>query len=1713
MPTRKAVQDGQVAFHACYTPLSTPISFVSPTVVCCTVGDSICLWNIADNTREYLYTSAYSVSKVAGNPAKGLLAFCEGGTSPQVFVYQAKPARLLFTLSDITELELADLTFSSCGSRLYALSRATSRKLHVFSTETGQRLKGCQLDLPLRFDKISVYPGHKDHLALIRSSSVRIVTIKKSYEMYISRLLPSALAADADISVSAYAWTGSGHFVFSTRKGALYVLDGVTGGMVYACSAEKEQPITSIMVTPTSVVTTHIGNSMRFWSFEASELLAAASPASPVDLGSAAQRVFQLQKTLDLEAMLETQRPEHRLNGQVAHLQVMPDAQTAVMTTADGEVWSFDTEKVLTASSELPPRSALPEDGEGFDEEPVAADQAKAMQLRLLTWFHTHPVADVTFLGNSLQVCASIDEGGKLRIWELARGGDPKGFRVVTFSSALTCIASADEARMLVVGTDSGCVHIVDCSDWKNAQVLDTMRISEAGIGKLAAISHAGRSMYVAASLFNDSVAFLSVPFREPRVKMCGTVSFPGSVEDIAFHSMDFKGESEVPPRLLVAGQSAESWPCVWMFQAPPLDHDPTVPTLDRAVCPMRAMKLAGSDAASIATAVASASKDSVIVGFADGKMKSFPVPKKEGHPSQKSAATEALETFDSHEQLVTQLSVSKDGTWLVSASMDGSIRQSPLKAGGGKQTLQRVIHNPYNGGVVQVCMDTDSGLMLSTGGADGVVAWSHPDSGFKLPRPAAEREDDEQEGQVLCTYVDDRDTAEFPVWVPLTAEDRAALAQNENEDAETSALAMAQRKAVMLEFDGLRKKLRALVEQNNTCPELEQLDRSEFCADFEERDKIAAKTKERCDLLRAQIEKENAARQLLRSRLIKEFWDPMSVKGCEIRSLQSNLMVSNYPERTQSEEEQSTLKKLRVMRQTEKLELQMLSDDKACPPGLKSDVILRADPFTTGEETYIVNWWKTEGGGKSKAPEGVARLLYEPFELLSNCRRRQQVYLLQAVAAEYRAEFNQLFKKCQEDKSGVIEQIREKTARIRSILAELQVEEAVPEPALQPEEYANSVLEVKDSEISVEKWLSPAEKAKIAEAKAKEEERLRKLRENDMGTRALSQMMGGTLKTKKDLTALEITLDKEAWMDEIPEEDMTELQIVALQEFRQKEKALAEEQDKYRKHLDGELKRLRGEVVDLMQQFETILKELHHQRFAHDAKFFCQELYCVRLQLALLQSLEDNTVMTQTMQDVADSGSRLKDAEDKLAAFGAKVNGQQMKQDEFVRAEKEAASAQNFRAQFASGGLPPESVTALLQIFRKRKPQATATLPGARGGMSPDPGATLRGGDPESAAAIATDASEHASDPYPDMGKMVESASQEAYVNDVTDPVPENVDDESFELMLRLRKERALAEQEVTKGSALLAEMGGLLSHLEKEKDNALAEYTNLQSELQDHHNLMERELNDIEIMFKLKQGQVEVPQAAVVTDYSDAIVIDQEVVESRNRRIIGLGKDKVGTLETIKEFRKKLNLIQWEYKMLAFQTHDLEERTKDVHMLRVTKDLQALLKGGDEARQKANIELLERKIEHINANSQAKESMLKKTYNAGAHACKLRKAENAMLEKKLRELHQNVTQREHIRRIKGGPGGGGAPGPNDGERPKIIGGGGRIEENPAQVQAAQQGFREIKGRHVLLDTAKRHTEEIDLLRKELDRLRQKTFPSFVQLHEDRPANPDFSG
>jgi WD40 repeat protein len=1769
MPPRKAPEDGTVDIHASFVPLTTPLSFVNHTTVCYVVGGSVCLWDYKSGKREFVHTSAYCITKICGNPERGLLAFCEGGTSPQVFVYSVDPNKLLFTLSDVTELELADLAFSRCGSRLYTLSRATTKRLCVFSMHTGKKLLGCEVELPLRFDKVSVYPGHKDQLALIRSSSVRIVTLQKSYETYIARFHPSSIPTDIDLSVSAYSWTVHGQFVFATRQGLLCTLDGTNGQILHAC--QVEQPITSIVMLSSHMMTAHVGNVLKMWKHDHERLTfdcnvrLVNAPLMESDM-EAQQGIYRLRAVIDLDRIGQENKPELFVKGQVAHLQSTPDFSGVVLTTAEGEVWT----------SQVPELKGESADSADLDIGPVMPDPEE-LRMQLISWFHTHPLTDVMFLGQSLRICASTDEGGRFRIWDLGKGSDPKGFRLLRFASTITGMTADDEGTVVVLGTDTGCLHVVNATNWKKVHVLDSLRISDSGISQVCCVTHEARVMTIACSLFNHRIAFCTISLRDPKIRMLGFVDGIGNLEDICFHTRDFKAEALTAPKLLAVSSyqhtaNEPAWCCLWCIQAPPMEYEPGGAELKREVCPVWCTKIqADTKMEDKATAVVSASKKTAVVGYASGALKVFNVPTNAGAPTAKQAVATPADTLPSHDQLVSRLSVSKDGLSLISAAMDGQIRSVPMEGAEKGKGLRKLLHNPYNGGVVQCRTESDSSVFLSTGGADGILVWTNQGGQFYLARSVVDDDDEEDEYAIQrFGEINDKDVEAYPLWTPKAAEEQGLAMNLEADDPELNAVALAQKKALVLEVENLRKKLRILVDANAHCPELEQMERYEFCVDIEERDRIAQLTRERCNALRAQINQENLARQLLRDRLIKEFWDPMKSKGCQVNSLMSNLSVSNYPERTIVDQEKSIVNKLRNMRNVELMERNMLRSNE-CPPGLREDIILDAAEFTTGEESYILNWWpkdgkvkakeaaKTEGQGEgeeetkeeSKKKKDVAstrpepkdqKLLYEPFQLLTNARRRLQIHLLQSLANEYRNAFNDLFKKAAVEKKNVVSEICEKLGKIRGILGELQVEEHVPEVKLHEMEEEGSVLKVKDWEISVEKWISEDEKKLIAEAEAKEAERLRQLRENDAGQRALMQMMGGTLKTKKDLSALEITLDREPWMDQIEYEDMSDMQKQAMNEFAEKEKALAEEQDKYKKQLDADLKRTRQEILECQQQFEVALKELHHQRFEHDAKVFCQDLYCVRLQLALLQSVEDSHVLKQLMQDLQDAQTKLGGADKALEKFGEQYHMWSDKQNEKIRHDREIGLAQHFRAQFASSGLENEAIGALLQIFRRRKGQEltksqvvrkqstrreseagqagqrrqseagkTAQSPPSKSGTTPSAVAEETGfGSEEEKLADPFDRIS-VGDPYADLGTGGGQKEETIPDDDISmDELPEGVDEANFKHMLQLRAEKIKAEQEVAKGNAVLHEMAGLLAHYQQERDEAQADYDRLQLELTEHRHLMDRELFDIEILFKLKQGQVEVQQAAVVTDYSDAVVIDKEVVESRNRRILQLGQEKVGTLGTTKEFRKKLNLIHWEHKMLEMQTLDLEERTKDVHMLRVTKNLQILLKGGEEGKNKADADLLERKIQHLEATTQQKEASLKKQYAMSSHATKLRKMENNMLEKKLRELQQNVIQREHIRRLRAPQGGAGGQSTGQGQKPRIIGGGGRIEENEGAVRLAQTSFREVKTRQTLMDAAKKHTEEIELLRKELDRLRQKTFPSFVQVNEDRAANPD---
>lgn len=80
------------------------------------------------------------------------------------------------------------------------------------------------------------------------------------------------------------------------------------------------------------------------------------------------------------------------------------------------------------------------------------------------------------------------------------------------------------------------------------------------------------------------------------------------------------------------------------------------------------------------------------------------------------------------------------------------------------------------------------------------------------------------------------------------------------------------------------------------------------------------------------------------------------------------------------------------------------------------------------------------------------------------------------------------------------------------------------------------------------------------------------------------------------------------------------------------------------------------------------------------------------------------------------------------------------------------------------------------------------------------------------------------------------------------------------------------------------------------------------------------------------LKQGQVEVPQLPVATDYKDAILIREDIIKEENRKIEQRGREKVKKMGDILNAKTKLKLHETESKIKDLKIIDYEQRAMDV-------------------------------------------------------------------------------------------------------------------------------------------------------------------------------------
>ncbi|GFR52048.1 hypothetical protein Agub_g14567 [Astrephomene gubernaculifera] len=203
----------------------------------------------------------------------------------------------------------------------------------------------------------------------------------------------------------------------------------------------------------------------------------------------------------------------------------------------------------------------------------------------------------------------------------------------------------------------------------------------------------------------------------------------------------------------------------------------------------------------------------------------------------------------------------------------------------------------------------------------------------------------------------------------------------------------------------------------------------------------------------------------------------------------------------------------------------------------------------------------------------------------------------------------------------------------------------------------------------------------------------------------------------------------------------------------------------------------------------------------------------------------------------------------------------------------------------------------------------------------------------------------------------------------------PEGLDQGLWERFVAYRAERLAAEAAVRAAAVDISlarrdlpELEGRESVLASEMDGLMSAITSLRTERR-------TSAYDNEIQLRLLAGQVEAaPPVPASADMSDARLLALSVVEALNSVVLGKGTKKVDILTAMKDFKRGIYAAQWEAAAADMQLDDLRAKIRDLQLLHVTRDMQTVLKDGEDrssALEAASLEALMKQRERLHAKA----------------------------------------------------------------------------------------------------------------------------------------------
>lgn len=829
-------------------------------------------------------------------------------------------------------------------------------------------------------------------------------------------------------------------------------------------------------------------------------------------------------------------------------------------------------------------------------------------------------------------------------------------------------------------------------------------------------------------------------------------------------------------------------------------------------------------------------------------------------------------------------------------------------------------------------------------------------------------------------------------------------------------------------------------------------------------------------------------------------------------------------------------------------------------------------------EEGFFLN---PDGSQVEIDDHDVLNLFYPPQAARSIIQKRNQIFFLREIIHRVKEDFNSKVAVLKNDKEEVIANVKSKNDRIREILDDLKSNERIWEPAFTNDESPENCLIVLPNEVFSKPYVSDAMKKKQAE---EEEERRRKLLENEEEInkqRALVDMMHGTLEIKRDMLAEALLHQKPDWMDELLPSEMNENQLKEYEAYQLKVKQFHEEQILYRKVLEQELKKIKGEIYDLCKSFNEKIESLSSKKIKFQKNILSQELNISKISYSLFQAeqirrytkkLEEITAKNR--KEIAEIKSFQDSSETKLNQLRNKVVSLQEEVSKLEKSFKrdlqnlcnftfDQETLKNYIELYSKRSYPhggpdngetqgdmgsdigdgsashsashSNSHSMASSNLRSKKSKETSRAPGMNkmnSSQSRRSGTTHKagGGKSKLKASRGVNASSGMVGGGKESGNNSNMGPMQMAAHDIKNQESENhqavldkkLRDPFNQIRIIKNKLKETKERHFPLLNPLSMELdcheGFVVDQyywsklqelrnmkIEKEIETKLYEceyeetlskfsliryeyskFNNISSTHKINRNLFKEKLskieNDLDILIVLKQGQDEVDREAAATDYTVGLLIPVEVIHKLNKRIKELALEKIGILMKIKLFRRKINALKWEANHQDLEKSHYENYYTDLQLFRVTRDLQKVIIEGENAfNQKERVDKINLRKEFMIKDQHSKHFKLHDKLRTYERQLFEKENEVRALEEQIANLQKQVDMSEGIKKSR------------------------EAGLNDADTITPADKMKKIVHRRRMIDLAKAQAEEIDLLHQELDKMRQKTFPSFVKATKKR--------